>query len=399
MARLLTRLQPGRADERFASGQFHLDPDFGWKVLVVELDSHSNQAMKKPSHSSSSHSLSSTLEAGFTVPRFRHFVVQTLLIESAALKTNPLGDPSERRHPVLVPKAEAPSEGWPVVFVLAGFTGNGPNYFGLKTFEANMPETLDQCVGRGEAPLAVYVFCEAMTAWGGSQFLNSDGMGRYEDHIAIELVDALRAALPVAAEAARWCVAGGSSGGYGALHLASRHPERFAIAAAIAPDSYFEASLLPEIYTALPALNKYGGVTGVRKEMESGRFLKRKEAHTVLNVIAMGLCYAGDGRGDFDLPVDSETAVLLPHVWRRWKQHDPVVFLPERADEARTLRAVYLDAGLRDQFHLQFGTRQIRNALGEIGVRCDHSEFDGTHFDLGERRPALWAWLKKLWSE
>ena len=47
-----------------------------------------------------------------------HFHIETLKIESAALKTNPLRDPHVRFNPILKPKSPGP---WPVVVVLGGF--------------------------------------------------------------------------------------------------------------------------------------------------------------------------------------------------------------------------------------------------------------------------------------
>ncbi len=337
------------------------------------------------------------LSDGLQIQSFRHFRLATLAFESVVLRDNPLGDPILRAHPILVPSAPPPKQGYPVVFVLAGFAGNGPNYFAVKSFEANFPSTIDACRSRGEAPGAVYVFVDAMTAWGGSQFINSEGTGRYEDYVAQELPLALRAKVEgLAVDPAKWCVFGGSSGGYGALHLASSHPAVFGICAAIAPDSFFEASLLPEIWSALPAIGKLGGLDGVRDELAHGRLLKRKDAHRILNAVAMGLCYA-PGRGGVDWPVNERTGELKDEVWRRWKAHDPIEFLRARGDAVRRISKVFIDVGARDQYHLQYGARQVRGVLEGLGVDAEYSEFEGTHFDIGERRPEALRRLSAHW--
>lgn len=333
---------------------------------------------------------------GLHSPPLKHFDLRTLVSESEVLKANPLEDSSVRYHPVLVPRTPVPDGGWSVVFVLAGFTGNGPNYFNRKTFELNLPQTLDACVERGEAPSALYIFCDAMTSWGGSQFVNSAGTGRYEDFIAQELVSLVKAKFDVSSLADRWAVVGGSSGGYGALHLGSRYPQNFGHVGAIAPDSFFEASLLPEVWSAAPTFTKLGGVSGVAAEKANGRLFKRKDAHTVLNAVAMGLCYAADGRGDFDFPIESRSGVLIPEIWQRWKAHDPITFLRERP--VNQLKSIYLDVGVRDQYHLQFGTRQIFDVLSAKQAKVTYRDFEGTHFDIGERRPEMWKWLKEVWS-
>ena len=337
-----------------------------------------------------------TIVDGFHTSQLIHFEIRTLASDSLVLKENPLGDPSRRYHPVLIPRSGAPIDGWPVIFVLAGFSGNGPNYFNQKTFEANLPQTLDQCVDRGEAPRAVYVFCDAMTSWGGSQFVNSEGTGRYEDFVGQELVAVVKEELQVSSRTERWAVVGGSSGGYGALHLGSQYPETFGYIGAIAPDSFFEASLLPELWSATPTLFKVGGVRGVLEEKTNGRLFKRKESHTVLNAVAMGLCYAADGRGDFDLPIDPRTGTLIPEIWKRWKDRDPIVFLRDRPVEQ--IRSIYLDVGTRDQYQLQYGTRQIFDLLTKKKAKVSYREFEGTHFDIGDRRPQMWKWLNESWT-
>jgi enterochelin esterase family protein len=333
-----------------------------------------------------------------SVSEFQYFLAGTIVVQSDVLKGNALGDPTVRKNPVLIPKGSAPVQGWPVVLVLSGLFGNGPHAFNLKVFEPNTPEAIDQCAGRGEAPRAVFAFCDAMTFWGGSQFLDSAGTGRYETFVLRELVPAIRTHLPAAQDSGQWCVTGGSSGGYGALHLASRAPEVFGRVAAIAPDSFFEASLLPAVRTALPVIDGFGGVAGVRSELISGRFMKRKDAHEVLNAIAMGLCYAPDEHGNWRSPVDPETGILIDAEWDRWKAHDPVVFLGDRIDNLRRLEAIYLDVGTRDQYHLQYGTRQIAAVLREYGIHCDLTQFDGTHWDIGERKPEVWKWLANAWG-
>ncbi len=335
---------------------------------------------------------------GFQSPPFQCFELKTISVSSASLTGNPLQDPVRRWTPVLVPKEV--KNNTPVVVILAGFMGNGPSYFNLKTFEANFPQSIDKNCLYGEAPQAFYVFVEAMTAWGGSQFINSQGTGKYEDYIIEDLLPALRLAFPeMSGDPKLWCVMGGSSGGYGALHLASRHPRLFALCAALAPDSYFESSLLPDLYSAVPVVHRLGGVEGVRNELSTGRFMKRRDAHKVLNAIAMGLCYSPNSRGGVDFPIEHETGLLKDEIWSRWKAHDPCEFLRVLSDNLLNLEGVFLEVGVRDEYCLYYGARQIRNLLTEIGVNPHYVEFDGGHFDLGERRPNIWKWLLQYWGD
>lgn len=328
----------------------------------------------------------------------KNFDFRTLEIESRCLKNNPLGDPTIRYNPILIPKTV--TEPLPVVFVLSGFTGNGPKSLNIKSYEPNMPQTLDDCMAAGVAPAAIYVLVDAWTYWGGSQFINSQGTGQYEDYIMTELLPAVEQNFLIQKDAKYRCVCGASSGGYGALHLGSQFPDQFGLIGAIAPDSFFEMSLLPEIYRALPLITKIGGLSAIKKEMQTGRLLKRREAHTLLNVIGMMMCYCPSPEEEWEksIPIDFKTGKIIEEIWQIWLEHDPVRFLPARQQAVQKVHRFYLDVGQQDQFFLQYGTRRIKAVLDKLGATVDYTEFDGNHFDIGDRRPQLWQWLKNQWN-
>lgn len=320
----------------------------------------------------------------------KNFHVETLQIESDCLKGNSLKDPTLRRNPVLIPKnAEGPL---PVVWILAGLTGNGPDSFSPRFGELNSVQNIDEAVSAKKAPAALYVFVDAMTTWGGSQFINSV-QGRYEDYIVKELVPAIQQCYDVSPQAKHWCVTGGSSGGYGALHLGSKYPEIFGMVAALAPDCFFEASLLPEYYKTLNDWNEFGGPTGLLKEFRNGRLRRNKNFHSIVNAVGMSLCYA-----DGALPIDSYTGVLNSAAWKKFREKDPLVFLPKRLAGLKKLTALYIDVGNKDQFDLHLGCRQLHQWLKSRKVKHHYNEFNGTHFDLAPRRLDVWAWLKKAWG-
>lgn len=325
-----------------------------------------------------------------------HFKIETLRIESTLLKDNPLNDPAIRFNPLLVPHSPGP---WPVVLVLGGFTGNAPFYFNAKFNERNAIQVIDAAYGRGEAPEALYVFVDALTSWGGSQFINSAATGRYEDYIMQEIIPALKKHYPVSAKASDWCVSGGSSGGYGALHLGSKYPDTFGYVGAIAPDCFFEASLFSELYHALPFWEKYKeSPRRALEELRNGKIMKARNWHSVVNAFGMAACYSPLGHdGGFQLPLDTRTGAKNVDLWKRWLAHDPLHFLPQRLNELRKLSGIHLDVGNKDNFHLQYGARQISDLLNKNNITHDYVEFDGNHFDIGERRPEVWKWLATLW--
>ena len=59
---------------------------------------------------------------------------------------------------------------------------------------------------------------------------------------------------------------------------------------------------------------------------------------------------------------------------------DSPSMVPRHADAMRTMRAIYIDAGKRDQYFLDLGAEAFRRALEAIGVTDIFFElFDATH--------------------
>jgi hypothetical protein len=89
----------------------------------------------------------------------------------------------------------------------------------------------------------------------------------------------------------------------------------------------------------------------------------------------------------FELPLNMLTAAVRDDVWAKWLRWDPVRMVDDataRAGLAR-LAALFLDAGLSDEYHLQLATRQLRAKLAAAGVECPHEEFEGGHFNTAHR--------------
>lgn len=319
--------------------------------------------------------------------------LKTLTLKSEELKNNPLADSNVRKIPIIVPQDQ--SKPLPVIFYLSGYSSNGAKFFNFNSFEENAAANLLKMIKKNEAAKAIYVFVDAWTYWGGSQFINSFGSGNYENYIIQELVTEVKSQFLCDDNPKNWFVTGGSSGGYGALHLATSFPQIFGNVAAVAPDCFFQMSLLPEIYSVFPYIHSWGGIAYAKKELEDGRLLKRRESHKILNVIAMGHCYGTNQKGEIQWPINIE-GELLQSVWQHWLKYDPLKFIPLRNENVEKLNNIYLDVGVFDQFNLQFGTRQLFKLLKEITNNVVLTEYKGSHFDLSSRREPVWSWINNV---
>ncbi len=314
----------------------------------------------------------------------------TVIIEtitSNVLRGNPLGDPFVRRVPIYLPPGyENSSERYPVVFVLAGFTGRGITFLNDAAWEETLPERMDRLIAEAKVRPMILVMPDCLTRIGGSQYLNSPAVGRYEDHIIHELVAYVDQKYHTIPNRDARAVVGKSSGGYGAVILAMRHPDVFGSMACHSGDLYFEFCYKSDFFGALRGLKKFGGLTKFWNEFPTIH-PKDKDFGALLNMIAMSACYSPnpDAPHGFDLPFDTETGELRENVWKRWLEWDPVCLVDKHLDPLRSLRLIYLDAGLRDDFNLQYGARIFVKRLKERGVPFIHEEFDDGHFNIQYR--------------
>jgi hypothetical protein len=127
-------------------------------------------------------------------------------------------------------------------------------------------------------------------------------------------------------------------------------------------------------------------------------FSKEWDGH-LLNDWCMAACYSTDEDGTVRIPYDTATGELIPQVWERWLAWDPVSMVPGHADALRSMRAIYIDAGTKDEFFLDLGAEAFRRALDRIGVTDVSFElFDATHMAIEYRYPLSLRYLAERLS-
>jgi enterochelin esterase family protein len=314
----------------------------------------------------------------------------TVIIETFAsevLRGNPRGDPFVRRVPIYLPPGYYDGDTrYPSVYVLTGFTGRGMMLLNDAAWDETIAQRMDRLIAEGKVRPMILVMPDCFTRIGGSQYLDSPAVGRYEDHVVSELVTYVDQNYRTIADRDHRAVVGKSSGGYGAVMLAMRHPDVFGLMACHSGDMYFEYCYKPDIVCAVRALKKFGGLDKFWNDFPTIR-PKDRDFSATLNIIAMAACYSPnpDAPHGFDLPFDTETGELREDVWARWLEWDPVCLVDKYADALRSLRLIYLDAGLRDEFNLQYGARIFCQRLKARGIPFVHEEFDDGHMNIQYR--------------
>ncbi|MFC1688443.1 alpha/beta hydrolase [Pseudomonadota bacterium] len=307
---------------------------------------------------------------------------------SDVLRDNPWGDPVERELNVYLPAGYSDSGApYPVLWDLAAYTNSGPGHLNWRNQGENLPARLDRLIGQGVMEPVVVAFPDCYTALGGNQYVNSPSVGRYADYLNQELVPLVSRELNTIDHRDSRGVFGKSSGGFGALHLVMNHSDTWGAAASHAGDVGFEMVYQKEFPLAAQVLTPFNGDFAAyirafwRKNRPSGR------DYTAMMVLAMAASYDPDGRNpaSIRLPFDLRTCELDPERWQRWLDYDPLTQLGTKAGALKSLRALYLDVGIYDQYHIQYGTRRFTDQLDAEGISHRYEEFEGTHSSIDWR--------------
>jgi S-formylglutathione hydrolase FrmB len=306
------------------------------------------------------------------------------------LADNPLGDPA--RRPVLVylpPGYDDSTERYPSIYLIQGLSGQVDMWRNRSAFRPNVPELIDALFAGDNVPPCIVVMVDCWTSLGGSQFVDSPGTGRYHSYLCDEIVPWIDTEFRTLAESSHRGITGKSSGGYGAMITPMLRPDLFGGLATHAGDALFEACFLPEFRDVVRALREYdGSLDAFWADFRSRVALTKKSDMTLVNIGCMAACWSADDDGTVHLPFDATTGRLDDEVWARWLAWDPVRMVPAHADALRSMRAIYVDAGTRDEFFLDLGAQAFVDALRANGVEPTHFElFDATHMGIDYRYP------------
>jgi hypothetical protein len=323
---------------------------------------------------------------------------EELTFESEVLKNNPLHDPYQRPLWIYLPPGydQESSRRYPTIYMIQGLTGQLDMWRNRSPFRKNFPEMTDELFARREAPPCIVVWVDCWTSYGGSQFIDSPGTGRYHTYLCDEVVPWVDAHYRTLAQRPHRGIAGKSSGGYGSMVTPMLRPDLWGGLATHAGDALFETCYLPDFRHSVRALrDRYGGSFEKFWQNFRSRVAFTEESDNyLLNDYCMAACYSADEDGTVHLPYDTATGELIPQIWERWLAWDPVRMAPKHAEALRTMRAIYIDAGKRDQFYLDLGAEAFRRALEQIGVSDIFFElFDATHTAIEYRYPLSLKYL------
>ena len=323
-------------------------------------------------------------------------------IDSQVLRDNLLGDPHLRAVAVyLPPEYDAGAGDFPLYVDLVGFTGSGVSHINWKPFEENVPRRLERLVAEGKMGPVVVAFPDCFTSLGGNQYINSLAMGRWEDFLIDEMLPRLEGEFRLRPGREHRAVFGKSSGGYGAIVHGLSRADAWGAVASHSGDMAFDLVYFCDFPKTLNLLAKHKGhIPAFLASLEQKAKMDNDDVHALME-LAMAATYDPDPSAfkGIRMPVDLETCEIIPERWARWLAHDPVRMIdrPECQENLRRLKGLYIDCGVKDQYHLHFGARAFTRKLKALGIAHRYEEFDDNHsgvdYRMDESLPYLYRAL------
>lgn len=305
--------------------------------------------------------------------------VVDVVVHGVGLEGNLLGDSPDRAVSVYLPPGydEEVDVRYPVLYLLHGhpvthqmWVGGGYNS------PRDLVTVVDGLVMRGAVQPMIIVMPDAMTTYGGSYYTNSAVNGAWEDFIADELVRYVDGHFRTLARPESRAIAGHSAGGFGALAVAMKHPERYSVVYAMSPANI---DLLDVSRTGM--LSGYAFLRTI--DLLDRGVVPRSGWNGAHVRLAAAFSPDVDRPPAYvDLPyvsVDGQPR-RLDEVWQRWVAHTPLAMLPRFGANLLLYRGVGLDAASNEgDPDTGPGVRAFSDALGEMGIDHRFEVYEGTH--------------------
>lgn len=282
--------------------------------------------------------------------------VVTFTLHAPSLEGNAIHDRTDREITVYLPPAydRDATRRYPVLYLLHGTTSHPSEWLDGTYQGLDLGKAMDAVVAAAPASAFLVVMPAADNAYGGTFFVNSAAFGRWEDFVVQDLVAAVDARFRTRPDRANRGLAGQSMGGFGALSIAGRHPDRFGFVYATSPCCL---GLVGEI---APDAQVWANVTAAREAADRSRF-----SSEVRRVLAMSMAFGVDERRLDD--------------WRAWL---PLDTARRDASPYARLCGLALDYGRQDEIpSVPAGTDAFAAALARAGVPHRLDKFEGGHVD------------------
>lgn len=320
-------------------------------------------------------------QTGTTPPLKGQF--ERIKVHGASLEGNLEGDSADRDVSIYLPPSyrSNPSQRYPVLYILHGFTDSDDRWFGLVRHFVNVPAAMEAALNSGSTREMILVMPNAYTRYAGSFYASSATIGDWETFVTKELVDYVDSHYRTLAAPANRGLAGHSMGGYGVIRLAMKHPEVYSSVYAMS------ACCLDQPTPTAESVQKAEGVK-TTEDFNKADFGTKA-------VLALAAAWSPNPSlaPYFDMPY--KDGALQPLVMEEWHANSPVAMVAQYAANLRRLHAIAMDIGLQDT--LLPGNQLLDRLLTKQNVPHTFETYEGTHVSrIGERlEHNVFPWFSK----
>lgn len=318
------------------------------------------------------------------------------IIKSEFLKNNGAGDSSTREVLQYIPAGyDKNSPPIPLLVCLAAFGKSALAYANWQGEKENLIERLDRLIGSKTMPPVSVILPDCYTRYGGNQHINSAAIGNYADFIMKEAVPIAEGKIGVSSGGLRG-VFGHSSGGYGAMMMGLEHSKFWDGIICHSGDMSFDLGYLPDWPKCLTTLSKFENIEDFINRFENKLKPSWPEKHLMM-LLAMAATYdpSPDKYLGIQLPLDPNTAEIIPERWQNWLKNDPVTLAKTHARNLKNLKAIWIDVGKNDEYHLQYGARRLIKTLKTNNIPHHYEEFKAGHSSIDYRLDLSLPFLAK----
>ena len=327
--------------------------------------------------------------------------IETFIHDSTILRGNPLGDPHRRKVIVYLPPEydQNPRKRFPVFVDIVGYLGSGQAHTGWKPFEENVPLRLERLMKQKKMGPVIALFPDCFTRLGGNQYINSSALGNYADYLLKEVLPEVDGRYRTIDNPKKRAVFGKSSGGYGAIVHGMKYAKHWGAIGCHSGDMYFDFCYRMDIPQILNHFAKHNRSVPAFLKSFYGRNKMSPDDVATMMFIAMAAFYDPDPKEllGFHLPLDLYTGEMDEKRWAKWLRHDPIHMIEKvpAQKQLRSLKGVFIDCGIRDQWHLHYGSRILHERLKDLRIKHRYEEFDDNHSSIDYRMDVSLPWMYK----
>jgi len=301
--------------------------------------------------------------------QFANGKMLTVKVHSQGIANNKLGDTEYRKVSVYLPPGydQNGTASYPVIYMLSDVNGTNEGWAQLSP-NANLMEIIDKLIKSGGIKPMIMVFPDGKNKLGGCWYTNSPVTGNWEDFVVndvVKYIDQNYRTLPFAVSRG---IAGKGMGGYGALKLATKHPDVFS--------TVYSLNALVDFETIIS--HEYIWKSNFTNALQAKGY--PVDDAFANQLLAMAVAFSPDmfNPTKGKLP-KTESGEIVASVRQQWLEQDPLYMINANSENLKSLKAITVDCSNSDVGIML--NSNYSEALKSQNIKHTFAYFNGTETD------------------